>query len=71
MSSSVNESATCRSLPTPVCTPSHHPWYAPWNWTISGLRVLKRARRTAHMTASVPLMWKETCSGLGFGSGEG
>ena len=49
-------------MPALGCMPSHQPWYAPPKTTHNGLRWLKRAQRTAAMTASVPLMWKETSS---------
>ena len=62
MSLSASTSLVNRSLPAPGCTPSHQPWYAPANVTMSLRRVLKRAMRTAHMTASVPDMWNETSS---------
>ena len=49
-----------RSLPAAGCMPSHQPWYAPPKVTTSGLRELKRAQRTAAITASVPDMWNDT-----------
>ena len=57
-----NTSALARSEPGPGWTPSHQPWYAPANCTINVRPVLKRQSRTAHMTASVPDMWKLTSS---------
>mmetsp|Transcript_44626 Transcript_44626/g.103181 ORF Transcript_44626/g.103181 Transcript_44626/m.103181 type:complete len:228 (+) Transcript_44626:1192-1875(+) len=61
---SFRHSTSCgkRSLPATGCIPSHHPWYAPPKVTTRGLWVLKRATRTAHITASVPDMWKDTSS---------
>mmetsp|Transcript_8514 Transcript_8514/g.21874 ORF Transcript_8514/g.21874 Transcript_8514/m.21874 type:complete len:308 (+) Transcript_8514:712-1635(+) len=61
-STRVSTSSGFRSLPAVDCTPSHHPWYAPANMHTSGFFVLNRARRTADMTASVPLMWNDTSS---------
>merc|ERR1719440_1028 len=60
MSLSWSTSLGVRSLPALGCIPSHQPWYAPPKVTTSGLRWLKRAQRTAAITASVPDMWKET-----------
>mmetsp|Transcript_38651 Transcript_38651/g.124025 ORF Transcript_38651/g.124025 Transcript_38651/m.124025 type:complete len:253 (-) Transcript_38651:736-1494(-) len=60
MSLRQSTSSGVRSLPAVGCIPSHQPWYAPPKLTTSGLRWLKRAQRTAAMTASVPDMWKDT-----------
>ncbi len=49
-------------LPGPGCTSSHQPWYAPQKRTRFFFFVWYRARRTACITASVPLMWKDTWS---------
>lgn len=50
----------CPRSPRILCP--HHPWYAPMNWTTSLRLVLKRHSRTAHIIASVPEQWKDTCA---------
>ena len=62
MSFKGSTSVTARSFPGPGWTPSHHPWYAPAKTTTNLRRVLNAARRTAHITASVPDMWNDTSS---------
>mmetsp|Transcript_53767 Transcript_53767/g.163277 ORF Transcript_53767/g.163277 Transcript_53767/m.163277 type:complete len:271 (+) Transcript_53767:975-1787(+) len=58
----MRQSPAKRSFPAPCITPSHQPWYAPWNTAVTLRCVWNRAWYTALMTASVPLMWNETSS---------
>ena len=54
--------APTRGVPTPGCTSSHQPWYAPQKRTRCDRPVWYRASRTACITASVPDMWNDTSS---------